>query len=152
MIDRERHVGIVSEPRVVNVEAGFLTFFAKATGETNPIYFDEAAARAAGHPAIPAPPTYFFSLHMSSPAKRGDIFDPENGLGVDVMKILHGEQGFTYHALAYAGDRLTITTTTEDIYARKGGALEFIVQTTRFEKDDGTLCAEARQLAVVRNG
>jgi hypothetical protein len=152
MIDRDRHVGIVSEPRVVDVEAGFLTFFAKATGETDPVYFDEAAARAAGHPAIPVPPTYFFSLHMSRPARRGDIFDSENGLGVDMMKILHGEQGFIYHALAYAGDRLTITTTTEDIYARKSGALEFVVQTTRFEKDDGTLCAEARQLAVVRNG
>ena len=152
MIDRNRHIGIVSEPRVVDVEAGFLQFFAKATGETNPIYFDEAAARAAGHPTIPVPPSYFFSLHMSRPAKRGDIFDPENGLGVDMMTILHGEQGFTYHALAYAGDRLTITTTTEDIYAKKGGALEFVVQTTRFEKGDGTLCAEARQLAVVRNG
>jgi acyl dehydratase len=152
MIDRDRHVGVVSEPRIVDVEAGFLKFFAKATGETNSIYFDEEAARAAGHPAIPVPPTYYFSLHMSSPAKRGDIFDAENGIGVDMMKILHGEQGFTYHALAYAGDRLTITTTTEDIYARKGGALEFVVQTTRFVKDGGILCAESRQMAVVRNG
>ena len=152
MIDRDRHVGIVSEPRIVEVEAGFLKFFAKATGETDPVYFDDAAARAAGHPGIPVPPTYFFSLHMSRPARRGDIFDTENGLGVDMMKILHGEQGFTYHAPAHAGDRLTITTTTEDIYAKKGGALEFVVQTTRFEKDDGTLCAEARQVAVVRNG
>jgi acyl dehydratase len=152
MIDRDRHVGVVSEPRIVEVEAGFLKFFAKATGETNPIYFDEEAARAAGHPAIPVPPTYYFSLHMSSPAKRGDIFDAENGIGVDMMKILHGEQDFTYHALAYAGDRLTITTTTEDIYARKGGALEFVVQTTRFVKDGGIVCAESRQMAVVRNG
>src|SRR3546814_13814523 len=98
--------------------------------------FYYAAARAAGHPSIPVPPTYFFSLHMSRPAKRGDIFDKENGLGVDMMRILHGEQGFTYHAPAYVGDRLTITTTTEDIYAKKGGALEFVVQTTRFEKDE----------------
>src|SRR3546814_15127426 len=82
---------------------------------------------------------------MSRPAKRGDIFDKENGLGVDMMRILHGEQGFTYHAPAYVGDRLTITTTTEDIYAKKGGALEFVVQTTRFEKDEGNLCAEARK-------
>src|SRR3546814_3604451 len=43
MIDRERHIGIVSEPRVVDVEAGFLKFFAKATGETDPVYFDDAA-------------------------------------------------------------------------------------------------------------
>jgi acyl dehydratase len=152
VIDRESHVGIVSEPRIVDIEAGFLKFFAKATGETNPIYFDEGAARAAGHPAIPIPPTYLFSLQMSSPAKRGDIFDKRGGLGVDMMKMLHADQGFTYYRPIHAGDRITITTTTEDIYARKGGALEFIVQTTRFEKDDGELCAESRQVAVVRNG
>lgn len=152
MIDRELHVGTVSEPRIVEVEKGFLTFFAKATGESNPVYFDEAAARAAGHRTIPVPPTYFFSLQMSAPAKRGDVFDPENGLGVDMQRVLHGEQGFTYHRPVYAGDRLTITTTTSDIYAKKGGALEFVVQDTRYENDKGELCAEARQVTVVRNG
>jgi acyl dehydratase len=152
MIDRDSHIGTISEPRAVDVEAGFLKFFAKATGETNPVYFDEEAARAAGHPSIPMPPTYFFSLQMSAPAKRGDVFDKANGLGVQMGKVLHGEQGFTYHRQVYAGDRITITTTTSDIYAKKGGALEFVVQVTRFENGDGELCAEARQVTVVRNG
>src|SRR3546814_5874130 len=66
MIDRERHIGIVSKPRVVDVEAGFLKFFAKATGETDPVYFDDAAARAAGHPSIPVPPTYIRSEEHTS--------------------------------------------------------------------------------------
>lgn len=152
MIDRDRHVGIVSEARTVTVEAGFLKFFAKATGETNPVYFDEDAARAAGHPGIPMPPTYLFSLQMSSPAKRGDLFDTRDGIGVDMRRILHGEQGFTYHRPIHAGDRITMTTTTSDIHAKKGGALEFVVQDTRFENQHGELCAEARQVTVVRNG
>ncbi|MCP3730982.1 MaoC family dehydratase N-terminal domain-containing protein [Sphingomonas sp. MG17] len=152
MLDRDKHVGTVSEPRIVDVEKGFLKFFAKATGETDPVYFDADAARAAGHPAIPMPPTYLFSLQMSAPAKRGDAFDKVNGLGIDMGKVLHGEQGFTYHRPIYAGDRLTITTTTSDIYAKRGGALEFVVQDTRFENDAGVLCAEARQVTVVRNG
>ena len=33
-----------------------LKFFAKAIGETNPIYTDEAAALEAGYRALPAPP------------------------------------------------------------------------------------------------
>jgi acyl dehydratase len=152
MLDRDAHIGTVSEPRVVEVEKGFLKFFAKATGETDPVYFDEEAAQAAGHPAIPMPPTYLFSLQMSHPARRGDVFDKVNGLGVDMSKVLHGEQGFTYHRQVYAGDRITITTTTSDIYAKKGGALEFVVQDTRFVNDSGELCAEARQVTVVRNG
>src|SRR3546814_142642 len=152
MIDRDAHVGVVSEPRTVTVEEGFLKFFAKATGETDPVYLDEEAAKAAGHPAIPMPPTYLFSLQLSAPAKRGDIFDKIGGIGVGMDHVLHGEQGFTYHRPIHAGDRITITTTTSDIYAKKGGALEFVVQETRFENARGELCAEARQITVVRNG
>jgi acyl dehydratase len=152
MLDRDAHVGTVSEPRFVDVEKGFLKFFAKATGETDPIYFDEEAARAAGLTALPAPPTYLFSLALSAPAKRGDMFDPENGIGIDRAKVLHGEQSFTYHRPIYAGDRLTLTTSTSDIYSKKGGALEFIVQDTQARDGDGALCVEMRVVTVVRNG
>lgn len=151
MFDREVHVGVVSEPREIDIEKGFLTFFAKATGETDSVYFDEGAARAAGHRTIPAPPTYLFSLFLAAPAKRGGLFDTEHGLGVDTARILHGEQSFTYHAPVYAGDRLTLTTTTSDIYTRKGGALEFIVQDTRAVDAAGDLRIEMRTVTVVRN-
>jgi acyl dehydratase len=151
MLDRDKHLGVVSEPRVVHVERGFLKFFAKATGETDPVYFDEQAARAAGHSDIPVPPTYFFSMSLNPRPRRGDIFDKEEGLGVDMSRVLHGEQGFTYHRTVHAGDRLTLTQTTTDIFAKKGGALEFVVQDTRFENEAGELCAEMRVMTVVRN-
>lgn len=152
MLDRDKHVGVVSEPRRVEVEKGFLRFFAKATGETDPVYFDEDAAKAAGHPSIPAPPTYLFSLALSAPARRGDVFDPENGMGVDMARVLHGEQSFTYHRPIHAGDALTLTTTTSDIYVKRGGALEFIVQDTDAVDDAGVLRAQMRMVTVVRNG
>ena len=134
------------------VEAAFLKFFARATGEANPIYFDEDAARAAGHPSLPAPPTYLFSLALCAPAKRGAVLDPKDGIGVDMRRILHGEQSFAHHRPIHAGDRLTLTTTTRDIYEKRGGALEFIVQDTRAENDAGELCAEMSVVTVVRNG
>lgn len=151
-IDAQRHIGVVSEPRVVEVERGFLKFFAKAAGETNPIYFDELAARRAGHPDILMPPTYLFSLQLSAPASVGDVFDPVGGLGVDMARVLHGEQSFAYHHPIYAGDWLELVTTTTDIYDKKGGALQFIVQETRCFNAAKTLCVEARQVTVVRNG
>ncbi|HEX7784486.1 MAG TPA: MaoC family dehydratase N-terminal domain-containing protein [Sphingobium sp.] len=152
MLDRNTHVGVVSEPRTVDVEKGFLKFFAKATGETDPIYFDERAAKAAGHPAIPAPPTYLFSLFLAAPAKRGGLFDKVDGLGVDTANILHGEQSFIHHRAVHAGDRLTLTTTTSDIYSKKQGALDFIVQDTRAVDAEGVLRVEMRTVTVVRNG
>src|SRR3546814_8296269 len=65
--------GFTSEPRHIDVEKGQLKFFAHATGETNPIYFDEAAARAAGHPALPAPPTFTFRLALVAPPTKGNL-------------------------------------------------------------------------------
>ena len=151
MLDRDTHVGVVSEPRTVTVEAGFLKLFAKATGETDPVYFDQDAARAAGHPAILMPPTYLFSLALAVPAARGGLFDAANGLGIDMARVLHGEQSFRYHRPIHAGDMLTLTTTTSDIYAKKGRALEFVVQDTIAVGDDGEPRADMRMVTVVRN-
>ena len=66
MIDR-RFIGHRLAPFTVDVEPGRLRFFAKATGHDDPVYGDEEAARAAGHPGLPVPPTFFFCLEMESP-------------------------------------------------------------------------------------
>src|SRR3546814_18313487 len=108
MIDRDAHVGVVSEPRTVTVEEGFLKFFAKATGETDPVYLDEEAAKAAGHPAIPMPTTYLLSLQISGPAKRGDIFGKMGvigeGVDQDRMSVVVGKRGSVRIAL---GDHIS---------------------------------------------
>ena len=150
-IDLDKHLGVVSEPRVVDVERGFLRFFAHATGETNPVYLDDSAARAAGHRAMLAPPTYLFCLFNGAPAKRGNVFDHEGGIGVDMARVRHGEQKFVYHKPICAGDRLTLTTTTSEIYEKRGGSLEFIVQNTWAIDDTGELCVEMSATTVVVN-
>jgi acyl dehydratase len=130
------------------VEAGRLRFFAKATGQTDRVYFDEQAAQAAGHPALPVPPTFFFCLEMDSPnpAALREL------LGISYTRLLHGEQEFVYHAMAYAGDRLTYEQRIDDIYSKKGGALDFVVRRTRVSNQVGNHVADLRAVTVVRNG
>jgi acyl dehydratase len=147
MIDR-RHIGHVMAPFTVPVEAGRLRFFAKATGQTDPVYTDPAAARDAGHRDLPVPPTFLFCLEMESP-HSGAIREM---LCLDYRRLLHGEQQFTYHAMAYAGDQLRFEPRIEDIYDKKGGALEFVVRQTRVINQHGTLVAELRCVTVQRNG
>ena len=65
MIDRS-HIGRELAPSVLDVEKGRLRFFAQAIGETDPVYTDETAARAAGYPALPAPPTFLFAAELDS--------------------------------------------------------------------------------------
>jgi acyl dehydratase len=147
MIDR-RHIGHVMAPFTVPVEAGRLRFFAKATGQTDPVYTDAAAARDAGHRDLPVPPTFLFCLEMESP-HSGAIREM---LGLDYRRLLHGEQQFTHHAMAYAGDQLRFEPRIEDIYDKKGGALEFVVRNTRVTNQHGALVAELRCVTVQRNG
>ena len=146
MIDRQ-YIGHTMPKFSVAVEKGRLRFFAKATGQTDPVYTDEAAAQAAGHPGLPVPPTFFFCLEMESP----DPAAIRNLLGLDYRRVLHGEQGFTYHRMAYAGDVLSYEQRIEDIYDKKGGALEFVVRKTRVTNQRGEHVADLRSITVQRN-
>jgi acyl dehydratase len=146
MMDR-RHIGHQLPPFQVEVEKGRLRFFAKATGQTDPVYIDESAARDAGHPGLPVPPTFLFCLEMEAPNPAAI----RELLGMDYRSLLHGEQGFSYHAMAYAGDTLTFRQHIEDIYDKKNGALEFVVRKTRVSNQRDELVAELRCVTVVRN-
>ena len=57
-------IGRSLAPTHARVEPGRLRFFLNALGESNPVYRDPAAAKAAGFAATPIPPTYFFCLEM----------------------------------------------------------------------------------------
>jgi len=119
-------IGTAREPHTVEVERGRLRLFAKAIGEERPEYTDLEAARAAGHPDLPVPPTFFFCLDMERPDPYAFLFS----LGIDLRLVLHGEQAFTYGRLAHAGDELTFSSRIADVYEKKGGALEFLVSET----------------------
>ena len=67
-------------------------------------------------------------------------------------KVLHGEQRFTYHAMAYAGDTLAFQQRIADIYAKKGGLLEFVVRETRVTNQRGAHVADLQSITVVRHG
>ncbi len=147
MLDRS-YIGHKFPAHSVPVEAGQLKFFAKAVGEDNPIYSDEAAAKTAGFRALPAPPTFIFSLSLSGT----DLADKYVPMGVDLARLLHGEQQFDYFAPICAGDVITLESTVTDIYDKKGGALEFAVEETTATNQDGELVAKSIQTLVMRNG
>lgn len=147
MIDRQ-YIGHTMPKFSATVEKGRLRFFAKAIGQTDPVYTDEAAAQAAGHPGLPVPPTFLFCLEMESP----DPAAIRNLLGLDYRRLLHGEQGFTYHRMAYAGDVLSFEQRIEDIYDKKGGALDFVLRKTRVTNQRGEHVADLRTVTVQRNG
>jgi acyl dehydratase len=134
------------EPITVTVDRGRLAFFARATGQADPVYTDLAAARAAGHPDLPVPPTFFFGLELELP----DPFGYLAALGIDLRQVLHGKQSFAYHALAYAGQALTLRSRITGVTVRNGGTMVLLVKTTDITRD-GDLVAEASSTIIVRD-
>lgn len=81
--------------------------YALAVGETNPLYLDVDAARAAGHADVVAPP--MFVVVYATPALGPALFDPE--VGIDFARMVHGAQEFKWERLVVAGDELTTVAT-----------------------------------------
>lgn len=145
-IDAAKARSLEFDPIDVDIERGPLRFFASATGATDPIYSSLEAAEAAGHPDLPVPPTFFFSLEFEAP----DPFGYVDTLGIDLRTVLHGEQSFTYYAPVHAGDSVRLQSRIDDVFSRKGGALDFLVKRTDITRD-GELVAETSTVIIVRN-
>src|SRR5438067_13898246 len=77
--------------------------YAAAVGETNPLYFDLEAARAAGHDDVVAPP--MFAVVYGARSVGPAILDPD--VGIDFARMLHAGQEFVWGPLVVAGDEIT---------------------------------------------
>jgi len=146
VIDK-KWIGHEAASSTLTVERGRLKFFAKAIGETNPVYSDEAAAQAAGYADLPAPPTFLFAAELDS----GAMFALLDQLEIPLSKVLHGEEGFEYLAPVVAGDTVTVTTRVKDIYDKRGGALEFLETESVVINQDGATVAKIRNTTVLRH-
>lgn len=146
VIDK-KHIGYAPSPTLWNVEKGRIAFFAKVIGLTDPVHTDEAAAKAAGYRGIVAPPTFIFG----APGDSGETMKLIETLEIDLGKVLHGEQRFDYHAPVCAGDTLRFESRVSDIYDKKGGALEFVVNDTKVTNQLGEHVADLHSVIVVRH-
>jgi len=90
--------------------------FASAIGDSNPAYHDVNAAQALGYRDLVAPPTFGFILQMK--AMELALFDPS--VGVELSRVIHGEQKFDYARPIVAGDEITVTPTIEEVKSRPG--------------------------------
>ncbi|MBI5128698.1 MAG: MaoC family dehydratase N-terminal domain-containing protein [Rhodopseudomonas palustris] len=148
MVDQSA-VGHRFTPVTAQVEPGRLRYFFETLGETNSVYRDAAAAKAAGYKGIPIPPTYLFCLEMLDNEKP---FEFLTALDIDLGKVLHGEQSFTYHAPVVVGDTLTFSSRVAGVADKKGGAMTLIVVETAVTNQDGVHVADTARTIVVRNG
>ena len=118
--------------------------FADAIGDPSALYRDPAAAQAAGHPDVIAPPTFAVVLSMAS---SGDaLADP--GLGLNYAMVVHGEQRFEHARPIRAGDVITAQTTISGIKAV--GSVTMLHTETHIRTLAGEQLCTARSMLVER--
>ncbi len=118
--------------------------FAAAIGDANPVYRDRAAALAAGHADVIAPPT--FAIVISMAGSGAALADP--GLGLNYAMVVHGEQRFTYTRPLAAGDVVTAQVTLTEI--RDAGRNVMLTTSTDITTVAGELVCTAYSTIVER--
>jgi acyl dehydratase len=137
-------VGKVYDPVTYAVGREKVREYAYAVGETNPLYLDVDAARAAGYADVVAPP--MFAVVYQGPAAWPLFSDPE--VGMDFARMVHGGQEFAWGPLVVAGDELTTRTSIKDISTRAG--LGFYVWETASTNQRGETVCTGTWTCVVR--
>jgi acyl dehydratase len=140
LLERLRgRIGITSAQVVRKIEAGALIKFARATGQTDPLYIDEEAARAGPYGALVAPPTYL-STFGNDTLGHGLM---EKDLPFDMF--LHTDDQVESRRPILAGDQIRAVARYADAYVRVGrnGPLLFqiaeIILTNQKREDVATI-------------
>ena len=120
--------------------------YTRAVGETNPLYLDPDAARAAGFGNVVAPP--MFCVVYSAGAMGPAVLDPK--LGVNLMMMVHGSQQFEWFEPVVAGDVVTTTVTIKDIYDKNG--MKFYVFESESSNQEGKPTVRGTWTNIVRAG
>ena len=105
----------------------------------------ERFARAVGDPIGDVPPT-FLTVPEIAAGLAPAIADEE--LGLDLSRLLHGEQEYEWHRPLRMGERLEATSRIASIRGR--GDLEIVTIATDLVDASGESVASARSVMIVR--
>jgi acyl dehydratase len=136
----EPQIGATGRAQTMHVELGKIREFARAIKDDNPLYFDAERAQHELGGVVP-PPTFTQSLAL---------WDDGGGrppLGLDLRRLLHGEQEFEYLKPIHAGDQLTATTRVTKVFEKagsRGGTMKFVVLETEFVNQRGDAVLRSR--------
>jgi len=132
-------VGTVTFP----VERGKVNEFAAAV-----LAGDESAYTDPGTPGgIVAPPTFLQTVACWEPPGGPRFPD----LGIDFLRIVHGEQEFELLEPIHVGDTLTATSVISDVYPKtnsRGQELWFVILEMRFKNQDDRDVAFSRMTLI----
>ncbi len=129
-----------------------MTLNASLVGKTYPpLAFSLVAGRVAsfatavGHPGTGVPPTFATVPELA--AGLANVL-ADRDFGLDLSRVLHGEQEYEWTRPLAIGETLTAQATIEEIRSR--GGLEFLTLRTELRDEAGIVVVMARSKLLVR--
>jgi acyl dehydratase len=147
----ESKIGQSFAPFTYEVQRNKIHELTNAIGDTNPIYHSREAAQEAGLPDVPISPTTPTMFSFWGNRQRGSSLAE---VGIDVRRILHGEEEYEYIAPIYPNDVLTGTTTLVSGKTRQGSdgrSMDILTTETRYVNQHNQHVLSTRSTVVVRN-
>ncbi|MBI3071667.1 MAG: MaoC family dehydratase N-terminal domain-containing protein [Deltaproteobacteria bacterium] len=137
-------IGRRSEPITYEIDESEIRRFAEAVAARDAIHFDRDAARAAGFSGVVAPPTFPIALRPR---------DVRDGLGIDMRKLLHGEQEFRFERPIVAGDRISVVGEIVDVGEKvgKSGVMKSLTVAVRGVDAANRLVFESCSTVLIRS-
>ena len=138
-------LGVEHPVGTFNVTKEMIVSFAKSTGETNPVFFDEQKAKESQYGNIIAPPT-FCTLFISG------VTRPDPKIEFGDLSFFAG-QAIESRSPVSPGDSLEAKTKLKEVYAKTGrsGKMVFAVWETSLTNQNGETVALVRESFVRRN-
>ena len=122
--------------------------FSAPPPDPHPFTWEEAAARASRHRGLVAPPAFATAFAIQPFAVA--CSDPE--LGLNVLRLVHGEQEFELFGQLRPGDTYLCRTRVVDITQKAGrsGPMAFVTRETAITDVDNEIVATMRHITVIR--
>jgi hypothetical protein len=157
MADKSK-LGMEFPSYTFEVEKGKIAEFAMAISQkedknqVNPLYADREAAKQSGYHDIIVPPTFQASFPLWA---GGGLLPLIQALGIDLIRLLHGEEEYSYFGAIHPGDIMTGKSKVVEMYEKEkkdkpGKFMEFTVIETEIRNQRGELVIKTRSTLVER--
>jgi acyl dehydratase len=149
-------VGTSSPGRHGQISANGIEKFAAAIDDRNPLFFDKAAAQAAGYADVIAPPLYAAAATRPVPFRDGLLgdgqYDSAAPPGLTHLQTMLAGQNWELIRPAVAGEEVIETFTTKSITERKGstGNIVFVDKEATITTLDGDLIQRYTNVLILR--